>query len=359
VEIIEKNPAVLDFLTETMVLEQRANRKELLQILRSLREDLSLEKALSTLFEMEIFRIGSQDMLDLRPWPKIGSSLSTLAETILFGAFEEHLKPRPDLQYAVIFLGKMAGKELSYNSDLDMVVLSKDENYESVSFLTSLVHKVIKSVKGIYEIDLRLRPNGKNAPLVVPISAFRKYLEEKGENWERMVYSRNLIYASSPELVREVKGMIRKFTDSRPPDFRESIIEMREKIAANFPPENFKKHYGGIIDIEFITEYLKIFHALKDSNILALMESIRKKDLFPAELLTKMNKGYAFLRKLENSIRLLSNHYSSSLPENEEFRKILAMKLGFSGYENFFSHYKAMREGIRECWDYFRSEVSK
>ncbi|PKL12482.1 MAG: hypothetical protein CVV50_04405, partial [Spirochaetae bacterium HGW-Spirochaetae-6] len=351
-DIIEHNPAVLDFLTEPMVFKKPSTKKELERIFQYLREELELPKALATLYEMEIFRIGAQDLLELKTQQQIAYNLSILAETILFQAWREFFdKPRED--FALIFFGKLGGRELSYHSDLDLLIIAREENYESIHYLTTVLQKVIKAVKGIYEVDLRLRPGGKNAPAVLSFSAFQKYLNEKAEPWEKLIYSRARIYANNISFRSTVKGAVDQFIRISSSDFKFKIIEMRDKIAKAFPPSDFKKGPGGIIDIEFILEYFKIQEQKNQLNLYHLFKKLKKHSGLSALDLDNLLDCLHFLRELENAIRLLSNHYSSKLPENSLDLRLISLKMGFRTLESFTAKYEEVRGAIRLIWERF------
>lgn len=353
VDIIEHNPAVLDFLTEPMVFKKPSTKKELERIFQYLREELELPKALSTLYEMEIFRIGVQDLLGLKTQRQIAYNLSILAETILFQAWKELAGPTGQ-SFALIFFGKLGGRELSYHSDLDLMMIAREEDYESIQHLTTVLQKVIKAVKGIYEVDLRLRPGGKNAPAVLSFSHFQRYLNEKAEPWEKLIYSRARIYADSFSFRSMVKGAVDHFLKHFPKDFKAKVIEMREKIARAFSPSDFKKGPGGIIDIEFILEYFKIQEQNSQLNLHHLSKKLRRKNGISGLYLDNLSDCLHFLRELENAIRLLSNYYSSKLPENPLERRLLALKMGFRNLESFLLKYEEIRETIRHLWERFK-----
>ncbi|HCL55494.1 MAG TPA: hypothetical protein DHW82_00575 [Spirochaetia bacterium] len=354
VEIVEKNPAVLDLLTELVILKKPTNKRDLVKIFCSLKQELPLEKALTTLFEMEIFRIASQDILNIETNNKISYSLSILAETLLSETLKEILKNKKIKNFAVVFMGKLAGKEISYHSDLDMIFVIDDEEYEDSAVLTKAVQESVQLLKRSYEIDLRLRPDGKNAPLVSSFQSFSKYLKTKGENWERLIYSKARVYSFYPELKKKLKDVIDDFVFQYPENFKANIIEMRKKIVDNFPAENFKKHLGGIMDIEFIAEYTKTVRKIKGSNYLNLirkMQKVEKRDFWK-----ELENGYLFLRRLENNIRLLHNSYSSAIPEDTILQKLIALKMNFKTKEELFENYFSVRESVARLWEEFVRE---
>lgn len=351
VEIIERKPAVLDFLTEPAILEQSTNASQIKQIFKILSKDMPLEDAFSALYEMEVFRIGTQDIMQLNNWEQINYNLSILAESILYLALGQFENPPA---FAVILFGKFAGREISFNSDLDIVVVSDSDDFEDINQITKALTQIIKMLKKVYEIDLRLRPNGKNAPLIVSKTAFSKYLLEKGENWERLIYSRHKIYTKSDSLKKFLENTIHEFLGKEDLNtLKSDIISMRERITKNFPRHNFKKFWGGIMDIEFILEYLMIKNNILEANLKKVLDILEKEGNLEPDFLNNLKRGYSFLRKVENTIRLHSNQYSSELPKNMKSQTLLALKMGYPNYSEFFVDYQIFRKNIKKSWDFF------
>lgn len=355
VQIVEKNPAVLDFLTEPSILNEPTRRKDLTRIFTSLKCGMSLEKTIQNLFEMEIFRIGCQDILKIKTGLQISKSLSVLAETLLLQTIKEYSGDKK-YRFAVIFLGRIAGREFSYHSDIDAVFVSESSDPEDIYKLSDFLQKILNSLNGVYKLDLRLRPNGKNSPLMVDSLGFNKYLQEKGANWERLAYSKSRVIADSYPLKEKIRGIIEDFVYQVPQNFKGDAIKMREKITASFPDEkNFKKNSGGIMDIEFILEYEKIKHKIFSSQMVHILRKLKKEKDMGFLNLELLEKNYLFFRELENALRLLNNHYSSTFPENRDVLNLIALKMGLT-LEELQNQYGKARETTLKIWKIFKHE---
>jgi [glutamine synthetase] adenylyltransferase / [glutamine synthetase]-adenylyl-L-tyrosine phosphorylase len=125
----------------------------------------------------------------------------------------------------------------------------------------------------LYEVDLRLRPSGRKGPLATQFSAFQLYQRDEAETWEHMALTRARVVAGDASLAREIGAATRAILSlgRDPAKLKRDAREMRALIAKEKPgddPWDLKLASGGLLDIEFIAQYLMLSHARARPQIL-------------------------------------------------------------------------------------------
>ena len=178
----------------------------------------------------------------------------------------------------VLGLGRLGGEALTHASDLDLVYLfTGDTAAESdggrplgaTLYFNRLAQRVsaalsVPTAEGaLYEVDTRLRPQGKQGPLAVSVASFAKYQREAAWTWEHMALTRARVIAGSPA-AREAIDAILGEVLSAPRDeesLRADVLAMRAEITAHKPPQgplDAKLLRGGLVDLEFVIHYLQL-----------------------------------------------------------------------------------------------------
>ncbi len=263
-----------------------------------------------------MFRIAVADFSGNLPIMKVSDGLTWLAESILDQVLqivwrdltERHGRPCyviDDVAHAagfcIVAYGKLGGLELSYGSDLDIVFLhdSRGESQttdgakplDNTMFFARLVKRLvhfltIQTGSGeLYEIDTRLRPDGRSGLLVTGTDAFERYQEEHAWTWEHQALLRARAVAGS-DLVAAEFDRIRRDTlthrvkrDSLRPD----VISMRQKMRKELDQSDeqqfdLKNGAGGIGDIEFLVQYLVLERADEHPDLIVYSDNIRQID---------------------------------------------------------------------------------
>ena len=195
----------------------------------------------------------------------------------------------PNSELAVIAMGKWGSGELRGASDLDMIFVYKTLSLEQrsdgstsldpIAYYSRLTQRLINALSTkthageLYTIDIKLRPSGEQGPLACSLQAFQDYQQTTAWDWEHMALTRaRPIHASAAfdrKLTQTIQTILTRERD--PTKLTESVLWMRERIAQANPhkPWDLKHRIGGIIDIEFIAQYLQLRHAQRHPNILA------------------------------------------------------------------------------------------
>jgi glutamate-ammonia-ligase adenylyltransferase len=232
------------------------------------------------------FRAGIQTLRGLLT-PAVGARhLSALAEIIV-----RALKPRVEAEFerlhgkfpgpgmVVVALGKLGSREMTASSDLDLITVYDSSPGAETSdgpkplppavYYARLTQRLVGAISArtaegvLYEVDLRLRPSGHSGPIATSLESFRLYHRSESWTWEHMALTRARVIAGSPELARAVRRAIRTtLTRERDSEqLRADIAEMRERIAREHKPASpwdIKYWRGGMIDIEFVAQFLQL-----------------------------------------------------------------------------------------------------
>ena len=332
-EYLNRHPILLDELLDPRLLDVATDwtgfAAELDQNLADHAGDA--EREMDILREMhhaQVFRLLAQDLAGLHSIERISDHLSDLADILVRRALElswGKLRQRHCEQprFAVIGYGKLGGKELGYGSDLDLVYLYDDpageagENYGKLGqrLNTWLSSRTPAGI--LFETDLRLRPNGDSGLLAVSLDAFRDYQLHHAWVWEHQALSRARFVAGDAKVGEGFEAVRREILclERDPAPLRDEVAAMRQKMldahGSKTPDEFDLKHdRGGIIDVEFIVQYLVLAHARRYPELcgnlgnIALLAVAADLGLIPATLADGARDAYREYRRLQHLLRL-------------------------------------------------------
>jgi len=275
----------------------------------------------------QIFHLLAMDLQGLLPLEKLSDHLSDLADLVLRHvlalcwayARKRHCEVA---KFAIISYGKLGGKEMGYVSDLDMIFLYDDDHpdaQENYARLGKSINAMLGSYTAsgrLYETDLRLRPNGASGLLVSSIEAFTDYQQHHAWVWEHQALTRARFSAGDQQVGAAFEA-IRKQVLAMPRDLaklREEIIVMRQKMHdGHLNPSalfDIKHDSGGMVDIEFMVQYLVLAYAHQypqltaNAGNLALLKMAAEFALIDAELAEQNRSLYRVLRQTQHRMRL-------------------------------------------------------
>ncbi|RMX09078.1 bifunctional [glutamate--ammonia ligase]-adenylyl-L-tyrosine phosphorylase/[glutamate--ammonia-ligase] adenylyltransferase [Allofranklinella schreckenbergeri] len=334
------HPGVVDELASGAMLRERFDPEWFLDELQRRRDSLretgeadeeALMDVLRRAQHAETFRTLARDVDGRITVEEVADDLSALADTVLQTACAwcwPYLRKRhrEAPQFAIIGYGKLGGKELGYGSDLDIVFVYDDEHEDAPQVYANLVRKLIAwlstaTAEGtLYEIDTALRPNGNSGLLVTSFKAYADYQQQRGSNtawtWEHQAMTRAR-FVHGCEQLRQRFDAVREAVICAPRDraaLRAEIVAMREKMrhARPITPGQFdlKHSPGGMIDIEFATQYLVLAHAgehrqlIRNAGNTALLCMAEDAGLLPAGLGYAAADSYRAMRRGQHTARL-------------------------------------------------------
>ncbi len=332
-EYLNLHPLLLDELLDPRLYEIATDWKGFReQLQRNLADHAGdTEREMDILREMhhaQVFRLLAQDLAGLQTIEHLSDHLTELADSIVqitlplvWSKIRNRHCETP--KFAVIGYGKLGGKELGYASDLDLVYLYDDEDQDAQENYTRLGQRLntwlsSQTPAGIlFETDLRLRPNGDSGMLAVTVDGFRDYQMKHAWVWEHQALTRARFCAGDPDVgarfdrIRcEILCQPRELTV-----LRDEIVAMRQKMYdahASHSADHFalKHDPGGIIDVEFIVQYLVLGyahqHPVLTGNLgnIALLGIAGELGLIGAAMAEASANAYREFRRLQHAQRL-------------------------------------------------------
>jgi glutamate-ammonia-ligase adenylyltransferase len=392
------HPELLDLLVQTGFGEVHKDAEQIRRELSMrLQRQSDPEGQLSVLRRFkneEVLRLGSHDISGELSVAEVSLQLSALAEAILDEALllaeneqrERYGEPRGGNRLqtlAVIGLGKLGGQELGYQSDLDLLFVYGGAGDEETSggkrgrithheYFAKLAQRLLNQMTmklregSLYAIDARLRPSGNKGTLVVSQQAFLEHHRRRAQLWERQALIKARGVAGDAELLEGLQSqVIRPLVFERPlpegaaTEIHRIRLRMEREIARESVEQlNLKTGHGGLVDVEFATQYLQLVHGTRSSavrapNTLQALAALGAEGLLSrsdAELLTE---AYIFLRRVENRLRLLHGFSLAHLPTSGRPLALLARRLGYLGSDpgsRFLADYRAYTDRVREVY---------
>jgi glutamate-ammonia-ligase adenylyltransferase len=347
----------------------------------------------------EFIRIGLHDLGGAIALEAVLKQLSSLAEAGLEIALELTLRelemkfgPVPGGRFAILGMGKMGGRELDYNSDLDLVfIYAAAEDAQSRGgaqgdlpaheFYVRAGQKLITYLsapteEGVaYKIDMQLRPSGKSGPLVSSLEGFREYHKTSSLLWERQALIKARFVAGDPALGKEIEKVTESFAYGRglDPEGVGEIHHLRMRMERELAGEdetrfNLKKGRGGLVDIEFLTQMLQLAHGyrypkLRRRETLRALKALHGQKILKAAEYKLLSNGYLFLRQLDHRRRLERDQSIEGFEREPGRLDGIAQALGYKGVRKgakrrssqagrkLLRDYETRREKIRACYE--------
>ena len=363
--MLAANPALLDLLAEIMggapaLADHLSRHAGLLEAVLSpdFLDALPNQAALAASFQQTVGEARDfQDVLDLtRRWANdrkfqvgvsilhaaadvdgSGQALSDIADTVLRGLQAPVLNeltrahgrlPGPGL--AIMALGKLGGRQMTVSSDLDLVFLYEVEDRSDQSdgkkplapsqYYARLAQRMINALTALtpegslYTIDMRLRPSGNAGPIATSLAGLQLYHRNDAWTWEQMALTRARVVAGEAAFAARIAVGVREIlTKPRDPDtLLVDVASMRNRIDKEFPAKSLwdlKYLRGGLVDLDFLAQYLQLRHAAERPEVLASSSELAFARLAEAGLLgpalaERLIAAAQLMRQLQNLLRL-------------------------------------------------------
>ena len=288
------------------------------------------ERQMDILREMhhaQLFRLLAQDLEGDLSVERLADHLSALADILVAATVQAVWQSianrhRETPQFTVIAYGKLGGKELGYVSDLDVVFLYDDDDQEAPGLYAKLAQRFITWMTAhtpagtLFDIDIALRPDGASGLLVSSLATFEKYQRNSAWVWEHQALTRARFCAGDSSIGNRFEALredlLRQVRD--PQKLRQEVLGMRLKLHQAHPNHgalfDIKHDDGGMIDIEFIVQFLVLRYAAQygqltgDIGNIAMLKLCGDLGLIPVELAQQVADAYRVFRKLQHQIRL-------------------------------------------------------
>ena len=300
-----------------------------------------------------IFQLLAHDLEGMIPLETLSDYLSDLADlvldTVLRLAWEGlRKKHRDEPAFAIVGYGKLGGKELGYVSDLDIIFLYDDPHPDAPEIYARLSQRInswltsFTSSGLLYETDLRLRPNGSSGLLVSSLEAFDQYQHHQAWVWEHQALSRARFVTGDAQVGKSFER-IRNEVLRHPrelPALKRDVLAMRQKMLEAHPNSSglfdVKHDRGGIIDVEFVVQYLVLGHACEHPELtknignIALLKLASELGLIRGETGQRALDAYREFRRVQHRSRLSGDTTLAGLPSSEnKSQKFVRVEVGY------------------------------
>lgn len=315
--LLARTPALLDALLDPRLAAEAPGKAALhadlvARFARLQSTDIEPQMELLRRYRQEMtLRIAAADLAGTLPLVQVSDRLTWLAEAIVEQALrcawaqlvEPHGEPLnadgSKAVFAILAYGKFGSIELGYGSDLDLVFVYDCDAPDgltlgtrpitSAQFFARLGQRVVHMLATLtpagraYEIDLQLRPSGNSGLVVSGLPAFAQYQRESAWTWEHQALLRARTVVGDPGLCAAIAELRREvLTRPRPVDkLRQEVVDMRAKMRASLEKRvagkwDLKQGGGGLIDSEFLTQFLCLRDARAQPSLIDYTDNWRQ-----------------------------------------------------------------------------------
>ncbi len=379
---IARRPETLDVLLERDAIDFDGLFENTLEQMRTGPERDDYEAQLDAIRQVTSearFNLGISLIVGEYKPSRIGAALSQTAQAAIAAAHEAAVAEFAvkhgtidDSELVVVGLGRLGGGALTHASDLDMIYLftgdfaaqsDGERSLGATMYYNRLASRVsaalsVPTAQGpLYEVDTRLRPQGKQGPLAVSVEAFAKYQRESAWTWEHMAINRARVLAGSDDARARVEGIIAEVQRlERDPDkLRTDVLAMRGEIAQHKPARgelDVKLLRGGLVDVEFLVHFLQLRHGSEATDGEAAFLSPDFAQAIPA-----LEKHGLLDRQLWHAYDLLTDILVAGrllAPEGqkppEAAARALATACDRASYAQLMDDLAAAREAVAASW---------
>jgi glutamate-ammonia-ligase adenylyltransferase len=299
-DMLARQPQIMDGLIDPRFFGAMPDRRELsARLAATLADAYSYEEFLDRLrlFGQEsLFLIGTRILSGTVSAQQASTAFAAVAEGIVhtvhalvtdrFAAQHGEIKGQ---KTAILAMGRLGSREMTASSDLDLILLYDfDPEHpdsdgarplQGAHYFARFTQRLISAFTTrtnygvLYEVDMRLRPSGRAGPVASHVESFAQYQEREAWTWEHMALTRARVISSSAAFRDKIEKIIRQVL-TRPRSaaaVANDVKEMRRAVALEKGDKDvwdLKYAAGGMVDIDFIAQYLQLVHAADKPDIL-------------------------------------------------------------------------------------------
>ena len=387
-EHLSRGPHLLEGLISGDLHRRLPERNELRDDLdRVLASAADVEDALDSVrrwqHERE-FQVGMQILRGNVAADKLSGALSDIADTVIAALlprvqrqFARRHGTVPGAAFAVLGMGKLGSREMTFDSDLDVVfvygapegVNTESDGSQSLAashYYARFGQRLTNAISAhtaegrLYEIDTRLRPSGASGPIAAEAAAFRRYHEEDAWTWEHMALTRARPVAGDEALSAAImEGIWAVLCTPREPDaLLADVAAMRERVDSERRTENrwrLKHVRGGVLDLEFIAQYHLLRHAAQHPSLLvqstpSMFRRLGDAGVLGAEEARALADMTAFLQRLQGLLRLTVGTKRDVERFTPGVRETLARAMGVKDFAALEANVAAIQDRVRAAY---------
>lgn len=282
---------------------------------------------------------------------------------------------------SVIAMGKLGGNEMTAASDLDLILvydfdksqqqsLTTSESQRALSpgqFYARLTQRMISALAAptaegtIYEVDLRLRPSGQKGPVATQLSSFISYQAEEAWTWEHMALTRARVLTGPPDLRARIETAIHDCLTMRRDRAKvvRDVRDMRERIAAEKGTDDswdLKQVRGGILDLEFIAQFLQLVHAadhpgILEQNTYTAFGKLKKAGLIEPDKADILIDAANFMNNLTQVLRLCLDSSFDSATALHGLKDLLCRAAELPDFQRVEAELRRTLDDVKRLFD--------
>ena len=396
-DIVCRNPEFVSWLWEEAPLDRAVSRAQQEEALRRQIDafDAFAPRAASVrrFKRREFLRIAVRDIFMHGPLGSLVEDMSNLADATVAVALASSYpemtaryglprsqRTKDEATFAVLGMGKLAGHELNFSSDIDLIFLYSDEGEttggsagttSNADFFRRVGERIIKmlheqTAEGhVFRVDMRLRPYGRSGTLAVSLDSAIEYYERAGQAWERQALIKTRPIAGDMALGHEFIERTRPFTypryfdDETLEDIRDTKLQMEALTSGRGETEReVKLGRGGIRDIEFTVQVLQLLNGghlieLRTANTLTAIAALGEQGILRPLDAAALRSNYTFLRRIEHRLQIEGSQQRHALPKAPGEIDCFARRMGYPNGESFMADYRDRTSTTREILDAF------
>jgi len=365
-DMIAANPALITSLSTSAATSMRRDYRAILRSAIDTERTFPSELAALRLRWAELLtEIGAHDALDqlsIFEANRLQTELATASMNVAYLIARREMARRYGSfsggpRIAFYGLGRLGSGGVDYGSDLDILItydsmvpspiktLTQDETYSRLVELMIAALSSITREGYLYRVDMRLRPHGKNGPLVTSSEGFLDYLKAESAPWEWLAYvklrcvggdqemgkmiethARHRIHANASRLdPRELKAVTRHV--------RERLEKEKGGSRGRKLGTDIKYGPGGMLDVYFASRYLQLRHEVMDEgenrSTARTLERLRQEELLSEDDFHIFTHGYNLLRSIDHELRLIVGRSTRFPDPNHVTARDVSWRAGF------------------------------
>ncbi len=386
-EMIAANPALITSLGRSAATSLRRDYRAILRSAIDAEKTFPAELAALRLQWAELIaEIGALDVsnqLSIFETNRLQTELATASMNVAYLIARREMARRYGSfsggpRIAFYGLGRLGTGGVDYGSDLDILItydslvpspiktLTQDETYSRLVELMIAALSSITREGYLYRVDLRLRPHGKNGPLVTSSEGFLEYLKEQSAPWEWLAYAKLRCVGGDQELGKMVEVHARHRIHANafkldPEELKAVTRRVRDRLEKEKGPgrrklgTDIKYGQGGMLDVYFAARYLQLRDEVldegEDRSTAFTLERLREEGSLSEEDFLTLSSGYSLLRSIDHNLRLIVGR-STRLPDpNHATARDVALRMGFGSVSELQETLNGQMQSIREAYN--------
>jgi glutamate-ammonia-ligase adenylyltransferase len=386
-DMLARQPQIMDGLIDPRFFGAMPDRQELSgRLAATLADAGSYEEFLDRLrlFGQEsLFLIGTRILSGTVSTQQASVAFADVAEGIVgtvhhlvsdrFSAQHGHIK---DQQTAILAMGRLGSREMTASSDLDLILIydfdheqpdsDGERALQGAQYFARFTQRLISAFTTrtnygvLYEVDMRLRPSGRAGPVASRLDSFADYQDREAWTWEHMALTRARVISALPEFRARIEAVIRDVL-IRPRDtavIATDVAEMRRAIALEKGEDevwDLKYAAGGLVDIDFIAQYLQLVHAAQfpeilNVNTLAVLDNAARLGVLPQAAADVLRPAARLYHDLTQILRLCVSEKFKSETAGEDLLRVLVRAGDAPDFSSLEARVRETQAEVRELF---------